>query len=234
MDSAEKSREQDAPPSFPGSLRQLPNTASSIHRYQLALTVVAIAVFFSFFACLPQSSQKPPDPSREKTAHSGKEKQPKLDLSALEKRIHDLINKERQKHGLSTIRWDDALKRIAQKHSADMAKRNYFSHTSPEGHDFSYRYIKSGYACSITIENRVYKGAENLFQNNLYTSATMVNGVIRYYDWNTLEDIAVSTVDGWMNSPGHRKNILTPVWLREGIGVSIAPDDKVYITENFC
>jgi hypothetical protein len=32
-----------------------------------------------------------------------------------------------------------------------------------------------------------------------------------------------STVDGWMNSPGHRKNILTPAWLREGIGVSIAP-----------
>jgi uncharacterized protein YkwD len=195
---------------------------------------VALAVFFSFFACLPQPSEKPPVSFREKTALRGREKQPKLDLSALEKRIHDLINKERQKHGLSTIRWDDALKRIAQKHSADMAKKNYFSHTSPEGHDFSYRYIKSGYACAITIENRIYKGAENLFQNNLYTSATMVNGVISYYDWNTLEEIAVSTVEGWMNSPGHRSNILTPVWLREGIGVSIAPDDKVYITENFC
>jgi len=233
MDSAEKSREQDAPPSYPGSLQHPPNTASSTHWYQLALTVAALAVFFSFFACLPQSSQKPPDSSREKTALPGREKQPKLDFSALEKRIHDLINKERQKHGLSTIRWDDALKRIAIKHSADMAKRNYFSHTSPEGHDFSYRYIKSGYACSITIENRIYKGAENLFQNNLYTSVTTVNGV-KDYDWNTLEEIAESTVEGWMNSPGHRKNILTPVWLREGIGVSIAPDDKVYITQNFC
>ena len=233
MDSAEKSREQVAPPSFPGSLQQPTNTARSIHRYRFVFTVVTLAVFFSFFACLPQSSERSPVSSREKTALPGREKQPKLDFSALEKRIHDLINKERQKHGLSTIRWDDALKRIAIKHSADMAKRNYFSHTSPEGHDFSYRYIKSGYACSITIENRIYKGAENLFQNNLYTSVTTVNGV-KDYDWNTLEEIAESTVEGWMNSPGHRKNILTPVWLREGIGVSIAPDDKVYITENFC
>ncbi len=135
---------------------------------------------------------------------------------------------------MSTIRWDDALKRIAKKHSADMAKRNYFSHTSPEGRDFSYRYIKGGYACAITIENRIYKGAENIFQNNLYNSVTTVNGVVNYYDWNTLEDIAETTVEGWMNSPGHRKNILTPVWLREGIGVFIAPDDKVYITQNFC
>jgi uncharacterized protein YkwD len=233
MDSAEKSREQDNPPSFPGSLQQPTNTARSIHRYRFVFTVVALAVFISFFACLPQSSEKPIVSSREKTALPGREKQPKLDISALEKRIHDLINKERQKHGLSTIRWDDALKRIAQKHSADMAKKKYFSHTSPEGHDLSYRYIKSNYACAITIGNRTYKGAENIFQHNLYNSITTVNGA-KYYDWNTLEHIAETTVEGWMNSPGHRKNILTPVWLREGIGVSIAPDDKVYITQNFC
>jgi uncharacterized protein YkwD len=232
MDSAEKSRKQLNEPCFPGSQRPL-DTASSILGHRFAVTLVVLAVFFSFFACLPQSSEKSPAPSRQKSPLPGRENQPKLDLSSLEKRIHDLINKERQKHGLSTIRWDDALKRIAQKHSADMAKRNYFSHTSPEGRDFSYRYIKSGYACAITIENRIYKGGENLFQNNLYTSVTTVNGV-SYYDWNTLEDIAETTVEGWMNSPGHRKNILTPVWLREGIGVSIAPDDKVYITENFC
>jgi uncharacterized protein YkwD len=233
MDSAEKSRKQLNEPCFPGSQQQHLDAASSMHQHRFAVIVVVLAVLFSFFACLPQSSEKPPASSREKAALPCRGNQPKLDLSALEKLIHDLINKERQKHGLSTIRWDDALKRIAQKHSTDMAKRNYFSHTSPEGRDFSYRYIKSGYACAITIENRIYKGAENLFQNNLYTSVTTVNGV-SYYDWNTLEDIAETTVEGWMNSPGHRKNILTPVWLREGIGVSIAPDDKVYITENFC
>jgi len=37
-----------------------------------------------------------------------------------------------------------------------------------------------------------------------------------------------------MKSPGHRKNILTPYWKKEGIGVHIGPDDKVYVTQNFC
>ncbi|MBS1128555.1 MAG: serine protease, partial [Nitrospirae bacterium] len=39
---------------------------------------------------------------------------------------------------------------------------------------------------------------------------------------------------GWMNSQGHRKNILTPHWLNQGIGVFISTDDTVYITQNFC
>ena len=37
-----------------------------------------------------------------------------------------------------------------------------------------------------------------------------------------------------INRSGHRKNILTPHWKREGIGVEVDPDDKVYITQNFC
>jgi len=37
-----------------------------------------------------------------------------------------------------------------------------------------------------------------------------------------------------MNSPGHKKNILTPYWRSEGIGGFIAPDGKVLVTQNFC
>ena len=55
-----------------------------------------------------------------------------------------------------------------------------------------------------------------------------------YYDWNSQEKIAETTVQGEMKSPGHKKNILTPYFKAEGIGVVIAPDDKVYITQNFC
>jgi uncharacterized protein YkwD len=54
------------------------------------------------------------------------------------------------------------------------------------------------------------------------------------YDWNSLEQIARSTVSGWMKSPGHRKNILQPFWKTEGIGIAVSPDDKVLITQNFC
>jgi uncharacterized protein YkwD len=61
----------------------------------------------------------------------------------------------------------------------------------------------------------------------------IVNG-IAHYDWNSEGKIAETTVQGWMNSRGHRKNILFSHWRSEGIGVAIAPDGKVYITQNFC
>ncbi len=162
-----------------------------------------------------------------------KKNMPRFSTVDMEQQIHVLVNKERQKSGLSPVKWDDALARIARKHSADMARRNYFSHNSPEGHDFSYRYNAEGYACGIRVEQRIYQGAENLFQNNLYDRAVHSGNTTRY-DWNSMKKIAESTVRGWMNSPGHKKNILTPAWRNEGVGVIIAPDDKVYITENFC
>ncbi len=97
----------------------------------------------------------------------------------------------------------------------------------------TWRYKQAGYECGITVGRTIYTGAENIALNNLYNSVTTINGKA-YYDWNSMEGIAVSTVDGWMKSPGHRKNILTPHWRNEGIGVFIAPDDRVYITQNFC
>jgi len=159
---------------------------------------------------------------------------PSIAIPDLEKNIHDLINKERQKHGLSPLVLNDTLSVIAKKHSQDMANRNYFSHSTPEGHDFSYRYGQAGYSCAIHGQGNIYYiGAENIFQNNLYDRVVFVDGVA-HYDWNSAKKIAETTVQGWMTSKGHRTNILTPYWRNEGIGVAIAPDGKVYITQNFC
>jgi uncharacterized protein YkwD len=159
---------------------------------------------------------------------------PSITILELEKNIHDLINRERQKHGLSPLVWNDTLSIIARKHSQDMARRNYFSHDTPEGHDFSYRYGQAGYSCAVRGQGNIYYiGAENIFQNNLYDRVVFVDGVV-HYDWNSEGTIAKTTVRGWMDSTGHRKNILTPHWRSEGIGVAIAPDGKVYITQNFC
>ncbi len=199
-------------------------------RAAVLITIIVItAVFFS--SCLPpQADHSSALPYSRKYA---KGTQPKIRIPDLEARIHALINKERQKHGLSRLAWDDRLGRIARGHSRDMAERNYFSHDSPEGHDFSYRYSRGGYTCAVRGQGVIYTGGENIFQNNLSNSITTVNGVA-YYDWNSEEEIAETTVEGWMNSTGHRKNILMPLWLRQGIGVFIAPDGKVYITQNFC
>ena len=159
--------------------------------------------------------------------------QPVISVSRLETSIHALINAERRKNGLAALSWDASLAAVARSHSSDMAKRTYFDHYSPEGFDFSKRYQRDGYSCAIRSGRTIYTGAENIAQNYLAASVTTVNGE-EFSDWNSEDTIAESTVKGWMNSAGHRKNILTPVFLHEGIGIFISTDGKVYITQNFC
>lgn len=159
---------------------------------------------------------------------------PDIDIHSLEREIHDLINEERRDAGLSSLSWDSALADVARGHSEDMAQNDYFSHDNLRGQDPTDRANARGYNCYKDYGGYYTEGiAENIFQNNLYDSITYVN-LVPFHDWSTQSEIAESTVDGWMNSPGHRQNILTSTYDKEGIGVAIASDDKVYITENFC
>jgi uncharacterized protein YkwD len=159
--------------------------------------------------------------------------QPTVEATDLAKRIHAQINTKRKKNGLQPLAWNVTLSQIAAKHSRDMASRRYLGHTSPEGKNFSDRYQQNGFSCEIRIGNLIYAGAENIALSRLYNSMTTEND-IAYYNWNSVQEIALKTVDGWMNSPGHRKNILTPYWRQEGIGIEITPGNKIYITQNFC
>lgn len=159
--------------------------------------------------------------------------QPKVNAADVAQRIHKLINEERKKHKLPALAWDSALAHIAADHSRDMARRNYVGHDSPEGYSFSDRYRQAGYNCEVRIGNTIYTGAENVALARLYNSLTKRNG-IAYYDWNSPDAIARKTVEGWMQSQGHRENILTPHWRRQGIAVEIRSENKVLITQNFC
>ena len=160
---------------------------------------------------------------------------PEYDASTIEQMIHKLTNEQRVLHGLGTLRLYTEISGIAREHSLDMATRDYFAHVSPEGLDSTGRAKQAKYSCTKTVRNFIYSGiAENIFQNNLYDSVQLIGDVPVSYDWNSMKEIAKSTVDGWMDSERHRKNILTPRFDREGIGVVISPDDKVYITQNLC
>ena len=204
---------------------------------------IQLLLIVFFFCCLPLilsfsildgnagsnggTSAREPDAAR-----------PVIRLEVLEKRIHDLVNEERKKQGLNFLDWNPDLNRIARLHSRDMASRNYFSHENPAGLNFERRYRQQGFTCRIGVGNGRYSlGGENLFQNNLCRSVTYIRSgdtVRTVYAWNSMEQIARSTVDGWMKSPGHRKNILQPFWKTEGIGIAISGDEKVFITQNFC
>lgn len=154
--------------------------------------------------------------------------------AALAADIHDLINAERDASGLEPLQWDRALASIAYAHSMDMAKRDYFDHLSPEGDDFADRYDEAGYDLETQVGNTVYIGGENLLLTNVVRSYTYEEetGEVLEYVYSGLEDIARETVEGWMESPDHRENILTP-FSREGIGIYVTPEGEIYITENF-
>jgi uncharacterized protein YkwD len=155
-------------------------------------------------------------------------------MTALEQRVHELINQQRTGKGLGALQFDPLLAGIARNHSEDMADQHYFAHEDPAGLNPTARGTAAGYHCRKNLGSYYTYGiAENLFMNNLYSSATYYSNRETVYHWNSPEAIAQVTVAGWMNSSGHRENILTPTFEREGIGVAIA-SEKVYITENFC
>ena len=152
--------------------------------------------------------------------------QPEIRIPNLERRIHDLINHERKTNNLNALQFDERLAKIARAHSEDMAKRGYFKHVNPEGQTPMKRLQEAGY-------NNCRLVGENIHQNNLY-SAVITEKKKTTYDWNSMEKIALTTMKEWMDSESHRKNILEMNFSREGVGVAIASDDKVYITEILC
>lgn len=158
---------------------------------------------------------------------------PHADVTKLEKKIHDLINKVRAKKGLPVLLWDESLHRIARKYSKDMVQRNFFSHDDPDGRTFYDRYKAARFECRITVRDATCLWAENIAQDNLYSSSFYQDGKT-YFTGKTEDNIAESVVKRWMSSRGHRENILTPYFKRQGIGVALSEDGKVYVTENFC
>lgn len=159
---------------------------------------------------------------------------PTIDIDYIERRVHTLVNEYRVENGLSALTYDTELASIARGHSLDMAENDFFDHDNLQGMDPSDRAEAAGYSCYKNYGSYYTVGiAENIWQGWLYDSITYI-GVIPYYNWLTQDEIAEMAVNGWIDSPGHRENILTSTYDREGIGVGISSDDKVYITENFC
>jgi uncharacterized protein YkwD len=149
--------------------------------------------------------------------------------------VHKFTNEQRVMNKLEPVKFDFEISDIARLHSIDMSDQNYFAHENLDGLDASDRARDAGYRCFKWIGNSYYLGlSENIFRGNLYESMQLLGGVPVSYDWLNNEELAHVAVDGWMNSEGHRKNILNSNFDREGIGVFIDSEDRVYVTQNFC
>ncbi|MCX4759303.1 CAP domain-containing protein [Kitasatospora purpeofusca] len=110
--------------------------------------------------------------------------------SSFAQQVADLVNTQRSQAGCGPLTVDPKLTTAAQVHSDDMADRNFFDHASPEGRHADYRIEAAGYRWSSWGEN-IARGQKD----------------------------PAAVMESWMNSPGHRANILNCSFKQIGVGV---------------
>lgn len=126
---------------------------------------------------------------------------PTVQVSAEAQRVVDLTNAERAKVGSAPVTIDARLVSAAQKHSWDMANVRSLSHSGSDGSGPKDRMVSAGYSGNWWAEN-VASGYPN----------------------------ADEVMTGWMNSSGHRTNLLNPRATHIGVSVEAASDGSLYWT----
>ena len=129
-----------------------------------------------------------------------------IDPEVAEQEIFALINNERRAAGLVPLKWDNRLAAIARSHSRDMSSNRFVAHVSPTTGDTAARARRAGLTYGLILENVGQEG-----------------GVRQAHH-------------GFMNSPGHRANILHGKATHVGVGVVVTRrrgDAPVVVTEMF-
>jgi uncharacterized protein YkwD len=150
-----------------------------------------------------------------------------LNESMVQELVHEEVNERRENRGLSSLQYSEDLEGVARSHATDMLERGYFAHDAPNGSGPQERYYRRGIGCNP---------GENIAMTHAKVTVVTENGS-KYYETN--EGLARGIVNQWMNSTGHRENILRPSFFAEGIGIRIAEADDgeglvVYAVQNFC
>lgn len=132
--------------------------------------------------------------------------------------------------------YNNDLANIARNHSKDMALSNYFDHVNLKGMDPTARAQYQGFRTKRMLSgNRYLDGiGENIFKCAMWKNETTYYGTNTIYNWYTQDEIISLIVNGWMQSPGHKANILNNTYINEGIGVYVdEPSKQILITEDF-
>lgn len=119
--------------------------------------------------------------------------------------------KLRQNESLPSYSVDSALAASAKKYSSRLLAGNYLAHIDTNGCDLTCRFDESGYAASSWGENLA---------------------MMEYDERPSAEYVANFFMTQWQKSAGHRKNILSPTFTHQGIGVSVA-NGKIYVVVHF-
>ncbi|RLM53159.1 CAP domain-containing protein [Halobellus sp. Atlit-31R] len=130
--------------------------------------------------------------------------------------VHKQVNEERSERGLPKLEYSEQTATAAEDHSDWMADELRLDHSG-----------NSQYSCRPVGENIAY----TYVSQDIRTE----NGTVNHY--GDEEEIASGLVRSWMNSEGHRKNILQSDFRSEGIGIAIVgteDGDRVYATQALC
>ncbi len=128
-------------------------------------------------------------------------------------RALDLVNQSRRAHQLPPLTLETKLNEAAQGHAADMAKRNYYAHNSPEGKSVGDRFQKVGGSRWLLTAENIAKCADCRPPLS--------------------DDVLLRLQEGWMNSPGHRANILHKGLATFGFGIVLDARGGLYAVQNF-
>ncbi len=125
-------------------------------------------------------------------------------LASYEQQVFELVNKERAARGLQQLSYNSEVARVARFKSQDMINKGYFSHTSPT--------YGSPFKMMESFGIRFSNGGENIA-----------------YGQRTAQEV----MNSWMNSAGHKANILSAAYTQIGVGVAKASNGTLYWTQLF-
>jgi uncharacterized protein YkwD len=130
------------------------------------------------------------------------------EANSIERRAFEQTNQVRVHNGLQPLEWDADVCRMARSHSESMSRLNYFSHVTPDGLRLRDRAQAAGILTFTVL-------GENIAYNQGY------------------EDPGAFAVERWMASAKHRANILSNEFRAMAIGVYVAADGSVFLTQTF-
>jgi len=154
----------------------------------------------------PKNSPREPSASGDE-ATAGVSSHRILEIESLERQCLAEINRVRWRSGLPRLNFYEELLPVAREYSRRMAEQHFFSHNDPDGRTVRERVEEADIRWRMVGENLAYS-----------------NGYV---------NPVAASLHGWMDSPGHRRNILDPDFSLTAIGVWIKEDGTVYFTEIF-
>lgn len=163
------------------------------HRGMMAILPMTLLAACTVPVPVPPPAPQPSRPSAPATTTSSREAEIR-DMAAR-------VNRFRASIGCPALTWSDSVARVAQAHSDDMARRNYFAHRSPEGSGPRERLTAAGLTPQRMGEN-IAMGDER----------------------------AQGTLAQWTGSPGHRENLADCAYTHHGIGMRDGRWTHVFIT----